>query len=180
MGTGDSTSADLAILIASTQTLEDAFFRSNALANLTLSDGPDDSMWTGPLADLGIDPSTLAALTLIPLIEVAWADGKMEDGERSAVLAGAEAHGITTHSSSFRLLEMWLNDPPEPDLVAAWRQYIRAACETLSFEGKLRLKDSILGRARDVAESAGGFLGFRSVSPAEERVLSRLEQAFEE
>ena len=167
-------------LVSNAQTLEDAFFRPDVLANLTLSDGPDDSAWSGRLAGLGIDASTIAALTLIPLIEVAWADGKMEENERSAVLAGAETHGIATNSSSFRLLEMWLNDPPKPDLVAAWGQYIHAACENLSFEGKLRLKSSLLGGARDVAESAGGFLGFRSVSPAEERVLSRLEQAFDE
>ena len=75
---------------------------------------------------------------------------------------------------------MWLRDPPKPDLINAWRQYIHAACQTLSFEGKLRLQTRILGGARDVAESAGGFLGFRSVSPTEERVLSRLEQAFDE
>ncbi len=167
-------------LVANAQTLEDAFFRSESLAHLTLSDGPDDSVWVGQLAGLGIDASTIAALTLIPLIEVAWADGKMEEKERRAILDGAEVHGIATNSSSFRLLEMWLKDPPKPDLVAAWRQYIRAACETLSFEGKLRLKTSIVGGARDVAESAGGFLGFRSVSPAEERVLTRLERAFDE
>jgi CRP-like cAMP-binding protein len=172
--------ADDDALVANAQTLEDAFFGSDALAHLKLSDGPDDSAWVGRLAGLGIDASTVAALTLIPLIEVAWADGKMEENERRAVLAGAETHGIATNSSSFRLLEMWLNDPPKPDLVAAWHQYIRAVCQTLSFEGKLRLQTSILGGARDVAESAGGFLGFRSVSPAEERVLSRLEQAFDE
>jgi predicted RND superfamily exporter protein/CRP-like cAMP-binding protein len=167
-------------LVANTQTLEEAFFRPSALANLSLSDGPDDSAWVGQLAGMGIDAGTVAALTLIPLIEVAWADGKMEENERRAVLAGAEAHGIATNSSSFRLLEMWLSDPPEPDLVAAWREYISAVCRTLSFEGKLRLKSSLIGGARDVAESAGGFLGFRSVSPAEEQVLSRLEQAFDE
>ncbi len=168
------------LLVADAQKLEEAFFGPDALANLTLSDGPDDSAWAGQLVGLGIDTGTIAALTLIPLIEVAWADGKMEENERRAVLAGAEANGIATNSPSFRLLEMRLSDPPKPDLVAAWRQYIATACKALSFEGKLRLKSSILGGARNVAESAGGFLGFRSVSPAEERVLSRLEQAFDE
>ena len=132
------------------------------------------------LSALGIEADTWAAVSIAPLVEVAWADGTMDEKERQAILAGAETHGIAQDSSSFALLEMWLCDPPKPDLLAAWHQYIHAACQALSFEGRLRLKTSILDGARDVAESAGGFLGFRSVSPAEERVLGRLEQAFDD
>ena len=150
------------------------------VADRPTGDLPDDSVWAAQLGGLGINASTIAALTLIPLIEVAWADGQMDEKERRAILAGAETHGIATDTSSFRLLEMWLSDPPKPDLLAAWHQYIHAACQTLSFEGKLRLRTSILEGARDVAESAGGFLGFRSVSPSEERALGRLEQSFDD
>jgi predicted RND superfamily exporter protein len=171
------------VLHVNAQTLEDAFFKvddAGASDPPPVTEAPGDSAWASQLSGLGIDASTLAALTLIPLIEVAWADGRMEENERRAVLAGAETHGISPGTASYRLLEMWLRDPPKPDLLAAWRQYIHAACQMLSFEGKLRLKTSIVDGARDVAESAGGFLGFRSVSASEERVLTRLEQAFDD
>lgn len=96
------------------------------------------------------------------------------------VFERSNGKGIDAGSSSARLLEMWLDDPPKPDLIAAWRQYIQTACQALSYEDKLQLKTSILDGARDVAESASGFLGFRSVSASEDRVLSRPEQAFDE
>ncbi|MCJ2048106.1 hypothetical protein MKK58_26725 [Methylobacterium sp. J-078] len=41
------------------------------------------------LTNLGIGPDTLAALMLVPVVAVAWADGKMDDEERGSVLAAA-------------------------------------------------------------------------------------------
>ena len=44
---------------------------------------------------------------------------------------------------------------------------------------KNALKRDLLGRARSVAEAAGGFLGFGSkVSQSEQAILDELEQAF--
>ena len=42
------------------------------------------------LVELGISPETWTALSLVPLVEVAWANGEVEDKERRAVLAGAD------------------------------------------------------------------------------------------
>jgi hypothetical protein len=42
----------------------------------------------------------------------------------------------------------------------------------------MRLRDAILGCARDVAAAAGGVLGVGAISQAEERVLSELESSF--
>jgi predicted RND superfamily exporter protein/CRP-like cAMP-binding protein len=131
------------------------------------------------MASLGIDADSVAALTLIPLVEVAWADGRMDDDERRAVLAGAGASGIAPESPSFRMLEKWLAKPPPPDMLAAWREFIRSVCQDLSVEGQLRLRAGIMGNARAVAEAAGGLLGFGSVSRSEERELTRLERAFD-
>ena len=114
------------------------------------------------------------------ITDIAWADGRMDEDERQAVLSGAEASGIPAGSPSFGLLEVWLEDRPKPDLLAMWRAYIRDVCQELSVESQLRLQASILGLARAVAESAGGFLGFRSVSRTEERALADLEAAFRE
>jgi hypothetical protein len=44
----------------------------------------------------------------------------------------------------------------------------------------MRLQSVIIGMARNVAEAAGGFLGFGSVSRSEERVLAELESAFQD
>ncbi len=87
--------------------------------------------------------------------------------------------GISRDSASFELLRIWLETPPGPEVRLAWQEYIRAVCRELSVEGCLRLRAAIVGRARNVAATAGGFLGVGAVSRAEERVLESLEQAFE-
>ena len=51
------------------------------------------------LCALGVDADTWTAVSIAPLVEVAWADGKIDDAERQAVLSGAEANGVTSESS---------------------------------------------------------------------------------
>jgi len=176
--------------------LLDVFFRRGAEAYRTLHPRPSpdevgsdrgraelgammEPVLVDRLADMGIAADTITALTLIPLVEVAWADGRMDEPERLAVLAGAEAVGIARASASFELLRIWLADPPGPEVRLAWQEYIRTVCEELSVEGRLRLRAAIVGRARNVASAAGGFLGLGAVSRTEERVLEALEAAFE-
>ena len=178
------------------QALEDAFYRKDtesyrvqlelrreeedALEDLATASGISDEAVLRRLAGLGIRADTLAALTLIPLIEVAWADGKMDAKEREAVLSGAESTGIERESPSHGLLEIWIEDQPAPDLVDAWREFISTLCREFSNEQRTRLERNILSRAREVAEAAGGFLGLGpKVSKEERAVLESLERAFQ-
>src|SRR3990170_4617545 len=46
------------------------------------------------LVRLGLDAETVIALGLVPLIDVAWADGKMDDKERLAGLSAAREKGV--------------------------------------------------------------------------------------
>jgi hypothetical protein len=176
-------------------TLEDAFYREDtethrhrlelrekeddALEDLAAASGIGDEAVLRRLAGLGIRADTLAALTLIPLIEVAWADGKMDDKEREAILFGAESTGISKESPSHGLLRIWIEDPPAPALVDAWSEFIGALCSEFSEEQRGRLERNLLGRARAVAEAAGGFLGLGPKISKEERVaLESLARAF--
>jgi hypothetical protein len=131
------------------------------------------------LVELGISPETWAALEIVPLIEVAWADAKLEEKERSAVIKAAEANGITADSPSHALLEDWLRHRPDGRLLAAWAEYVVGLCANLDAAQKEALRDEMLGRARTVAEAAGGFLGLGSkISREEEVVLQQLEKPF--
>ena len=57
--------------------------------------------------------------------------------------------------------------------------YTSALAAELSPTERTNLRDSVLGRARAVAEAAGGFLGFGNrVSTAEEELLQNLAQVF--
>lgn len=141
--------------------------------------GITDDAVLDKLIALGISTDTLAALSLVPLVLVAWADGSIDAKERDAVLSGAAESGLGKGDASHGLLEGWLTKRPPPELLATWKGYIGAASPAMGAEAREALKRQLLGRARAVAESAGGMLGLgRKVSPAEEAVLRELDAAF--
>jgi hypothetical protein len=95
------------------------------------------------------------------------------------VLSGAEANGVAVGSAGYELLESWLQRRPGPELLRAWGEYMVGVSSALGEDDRRALKEQILGRARAVAESAGGILGLLNrVSAEEERVLAQLEKAF--
>ena len=161
------------------QRLREADQAKSRKAALAEASGITDDAVLERLAALNLGSDTLAALSVAPLVMVAWADGSMDDKERSAVLAGAEEAGVGRQGVGHQLLDRWLREAPPRDLLATWVDYIRAISAALGDEGRRALKAELLGRARRVAEAAGGFLGVgRRVSPSEEAVLERLERAF--
>ena len=146
---------------------------------LSEASGITDQEVLGHLVAAGVHAESAAALALVPLVEVAWADGKMEKSERRAILSAAEESGIATDSASHELLESWLDVRPEPSLLDSWKEYAGELAKSLSTEAAAALKKQVLGRAREVARSAGGLLGLASISFVEEKKLEELARAFE-
>jgi len=132
------------------------------------------------LAALNISSETVAALALVPLIAIAWSDGSIDPKERTAVLAKAQEEGVSQGDVSHELFERWLSARPPANLLATWKDYVRALGETMSAEDRRFFKGRVLDRARGVAEAAGGgFLGIGSkVSAPEQKVLDELASAF--
>ncbi len=48
----------------------------------------------------------------------------------------------------------------------------------MSPDGRTALMEDLLGRARSIAEAAGGFLGLGAITEDEQRTLAELERAF--
>jgi len=130
------------------------------------------------LVELAVEPETLVAFTLVPLVEVAWADGEIQQREREAIIKAAVERGVDEGSPTCSLLRNWLETPPDPQLLETWRGYIEELMEPLGENSRAQLKSSVMGRARAVAEAAGGFLGVGSISAAEKKKLDELEWAF--
>jgi hypothetical protein len=131
------------------------------------------------LVDLEVEPETVIAFTLVPLVEVAWADGEIQPKERDAILKAAIERGVEEDSPTARLLGNWLTMRPDPQLLEAWRAYIEELKPSLSEASWKEMKKSVMGRARAIAEAAGGFLGVASISAAEKKMLEELEWSFE-
>ena len=142
--------------------------------------GIADADLLAELAGLGIRVESLAALTLMPLIAVAWSDGEMDERERAALLDAAVESGIERASTSYRLLEIWTLEPPPPDFSNLWRDFIHALCRLLEPSEAERLEATLLGRAKNVAEAAGDALRRNShISSREQGCLDVLAKAFE-
>lgn len=132
------------------------------------------------MIELGISVDTWAAISLVPLVEVAWANGTVDVKERTAVMRAAEANGVVPASPAHQILDKWLEHRPDARLLKAWGEYIVDLCVALTPEEKRGLRDELLARARAVAEASGGFLGLgNKVSPEEQVVLDALAKAFD-
>ena len=153
---------------------------SDARSALASTAGIEDEAALEALVQGGISADTMASVALIPLVAVAWVDREMETKEREAILKSAADAGIETGSASYRLLESWLQQRPDDQLLVAWTAYIgglkKGPLDSAALE---QLKTSILSRATKVAASAGGYLGLGNrISATEEALLAQLETAF--
>jgi hypothetical protein len=144
---------------------------------LSLASGITDRAVLRLLADLEVSSSVVAALALVPLVEVAWADGELAPEERAAVLRASEEQGIRPGSRAHGLLASWMERPPTQGLFEAWQAYIEAVLEPLLPDERERLCTDLAGRARDVARAAGQRGEPGGISAEEERALERLETA---
>ena len=131
------------------------------------------------LMRLEVRPETVTALSLVPLVEVAWADGSLDDNERRVLLERAGTSGLAPGSPERTLLEEWLTRKPDPKLLTAWSHLVQGLCQQMSREEVAVFKAGLLERARVVAGACGGLLGMGSkVSGAEADIIKRLESAF--
>lgn len=183
------------ILIRQASRLEDEFFaKKDAIlieqrkkliamehtqAALTAVSGIRNETILKKLVELNIHPDLLATLTLVPLVEVAWADGEIQENEREAILKGASKIGMGQGSIDYTILKEWLKIRPPQSLLTAWIHYVEGLCETLTPAECETLKNNLLDHARSVAESAGGFLGIVSpISGKERDILDKMQAAF--
>lgn len=154
--------------------------RSEQMAALADASGITDVPMLEKLVLLGVGSEALAALTLYPLVSVAWADGRVQRAERRTVLAAAEECGLKPDSSSHQLLVDWLDHaPPDRVLHDAWAGLVRELCAEMEDPQRADFRDEILTRTRAVANASGGFLGLGKTSRVEQEVLDELQAAFD-
>jgi uncharacterized tellurite resistance protein B-like protein len=149
--------------------------RRDALAKAT---GISNASLLDKLIELDVNVERAAAFTLVPVVEVAWADGQVQPKEREAILKAASAQGLTPGTVAYELVESWLERAPDPRLLRVWKEYTVGFVANLTPDQRKELMHDLLDRARAVAEAAGGFLGLKAVSRAERTMIEDLEKSF--
>lgn len=129
--------------------------------------------------EMNITPDLVASLWVVPLIEVAWADGDVDEKEKQSVLGWVRHHVEAGHDVDEDLLNAWLTRRPPPRMLTAWEHWVTALCGTLPDTEREALRSEIMTQSRSIAETTGGFLGLGSkVSADEHKMLARLDAAF--
>jgi hypothetical protein len=154
----------------------DALQRREQLARVS---GIQDTNVLDDLVRVGVGPETLVALRLVPLVEVAWADGMVAQAERTAILNAAAAIDVHPGSPAYELLDRWLAERPDEQLVTAWKEYVRELARSLPAETVAAMRRETIDRCQQVAASAGGFLGLASISAIEQARIDEFARAWE-
>src|SRR5688500_8036273 len=96
---------------------------------LSAKTGLQDPELLKELEALGFTPDTVSLLPLVPVIQVAWAEGGVTDAERAAVVKLARARGIAQGSAADHQLSAWLSNRPAPAVFSSAMRLIRAMLE---------------------------------------------------
>jgi hypothetical protein len=126
------------------------------------------------LEALGYTPETVMLLHLVPLLQVAWADGGVSDRERALIIEDARARGIESGSAADRQLASWVTTQPSSELFEKTLRAIGAILQALPEEERETNQRDLLSYSTKIASASGGILGLGKVSSEEQRVLARI------
>ena len=140
--------------------------------------GITDERLLDNLVALNLSGELMSTFKLYPLVEIAWADGVVDEREIRAVLAAAEHHGVAPGSAPYALLENGLRNRPRDDSRKAWYMYAAELRKVLNAQELETFRDDLLEDARRVAEASGGILNMAfTVSGNEQKVLNAIKRA---
>lgn len=120
--------------------------------------GMNDAELTQALRHIGVDKSTVRALPLLPLVQVAWADGRVQPAERGLILEVAQRYGLG--KAELKLLDRWLaKQPEEADFLLARRVLLVLWSRDRERGQAPESLDGVIRMCMCVARVAGGLFG---------------------
>jgi hypothetical protein len=138
----------------------------------------DDPELLRRIMALGVTLDTGPAFLLAPLVQVAWAEGKVTDREREAVLRLAGERGIEATSPAHDQLVEWLRARPADELFDTAVAAIKVGLSVLTPEERADRVRRIVEACQQVAAASGGLsrlLGLGAgVSSEEESLLDTI------
>jgi tellurite resistance protein len=128
------------------------------------------------IEQLGFTADTVSLLPLVPLLQVAWAEGAISAAERALILDFARKRGIAEGTAADEQLSMWLDTRPAP---VVFSQANRLTNAILAAHGEGDLSgDDLVKQCEAIAAASGGLLGIGKVSAQERAALQEIASAF--
>jgi len=141
--------------------------------------GLTDPEMTQELAALGFTIDTVELLPLMPLIQMAWAEGGVSDAERQLIIKLARSRGIAEASAADRQLSTWLTTSPDAQVFARSTRLIRAMLTSPTPAQAGLTPGALVSYCEEIAAASGGILGMRKISAEERALLSQIATALE-
>jgi tellurite resistance protein len=107
------------------------------------------------LRDLGVTPDNATAFLLLPLVQVAWAEGKVRKDEHEAVMKLAHERGVEQDSAAEQHLREWLATRPADALFDASLEVLKSAFSVLPGRERHERIEQVIDACRIVAEASG-------------------------
>lgn len=126
------------------------------------------------LQDLSFTPGTIALLPLIPVLQVAWAEGGISTAERAAIVALARSRSITPGSEADHQLTEWLERRPSADTFRKATRLIAAMVDHPGEGFQDITADDLLKYCEQIAHASGGLFGIGTVSAEERAALQQI------
>lgn len=136
--------------------------------------GLDDPQLVQELQDLGFTPDTVGLLPLMPIIQMAWAEGGITKAERELILRLAKSRGIEAGSAADRQLTEWITHQPAEAVFARATRLIRAMLDSGSAQTGSLNADDLVKYCEEIASASGGMLGIGRISAEERALLSSI------
>jgi len=129
------------------------------------------------LRSLGMDRMSFRALPLLPLVQVAWADGEVQQEEREMILELAREK-YQLNDEGMMLLRNWLHHAPSKDYVERGQEALVSLCvRDLGAHLDRGILEDVVALSQRVAAAAGGFFGLGAVKRSETHALNQIAEA---
>lgn len=136
--------------------------------------GLDDPELVHELSALGFTIDTVDLLPLMPLVQMAWAEGGVTEAERKLIVELARSRGIADGSVADGQLMAWLATAPSPEVFSRSTRLIRAMLASPTQASGVLSAEELVGYCEAIATASGGILGMRKVSGDERALLSQI------
>ena len=132
----------------------------------------EDTALLALVKEFGLDESTYPAIVFLPLLYVAWSDGKIQSAEARKIRSIAKQKGLVSGAVG-KLLDDWLTNRPND---AFFRAGFSLFLRIVQYEQARYEVTDIIALCKEVAHCAGGLFGMAySVSKEELEALEEIE-----
>jgi hypothetical protein len=145
--------------------------------DLEATTGLRDPALLNDLQDLGFSPDTIPLLPIVPILQVAWAEGGVSDAERKLIVEFARARGIGAGTVADRQLNEWLKQRPSAQVFASAARLIRAMLDQPTDAIGDLSADDVIKYSEGIASASGGMFGIGKISAAERATLAQIAAA---